>query len=165
MIGMYPAQIREAITNRIAAIVVPDLYRQTANDAYSEAIDPLLPEYDPSSTVHLSFFVDDRDIENSENSRSRVDYRELPLVQAPVTIRFLYHVRPMSRKIDWDGSSSAATHVLRELLSEPWDGIDLILRPERRMISRIPLSNDVGEFVSVEVRLIALYPLNLATPT
>lgn len=174
-----PDLVRQAITARISALVVDATcltsgplgvastvtgYAQSTTDTWQEAEEPLVPELEPSTRAHLSFFVDDRDVDDTMRSRST--HGDEPLVRAPLIVRFLYRVRPMSnRKPDWDRASRAGRALLAHLLHDHAWTVDLVLqRPNSgQLIRRVPIAGDGdGNFLAVEVRVDAIYQLSLA---
>lgn len=161
MTPVLPGDVRDAITDRIEAMTPLAGYSWGSDDAWSESEVALVPEWQADTQAHLSFFVDDREAEVDTTTRQLVAPDDTMMVVSPMVIRFLFQIRPDQRKTDWDASARAAVHVLREVCRDEYD-IDLICIPDRRVMSRIPLG--VAEFLAVEVRIIARYPLNLADP-
>jgi hypothetical protein len=168
MSAICPEEVRQALAAHIEALTPTDGYStgaagyaQMSTDAWRESSEPLVPEWEPSSTVHLSFFVDDRDLENTGRARGIVESpHEWPIVVAPVVIRFLFAQRPMARVTDWDGAAKAGRHLLRHVLAEGWQGDGFAVVMDPRPITRRPIG--AGDFVSVEVRVRVVYELSLA---
>jgi hypothetical protein len=154
---MLPEEVRAALTARIAAIPV-GTYTHDANDAWRECAEPLVPERNPSNAQHLAFFVDDRDLDDTQARQSTPD--DEPEVRAPIVVRFLFAVRPHDPKTDWDGAGRAATHVLRELLVEGWSSQLTVNAGASRLITRTPVGR--GAWLRVEVRVVVRYILSLA---
>jgi hypothetical protein len=160
--ALLPYEVRQAITARILALTPTNGYgagasgyAQTANDAWREAADPLFPEWEPQTRQHLSFFVDDRDLEDTIGARGHDDH---PVMGAPLVVRFLASWRPMSRKVDWDAAGKAGAHLYRHLLADGWTQ-DFEVQRTTRPITRIPAEDGV---IVVEVRVRALYQFSLA---
>lgn len=164
MNAALPHEIRQAVTDRIEALTPASAYRHTTADAWREAESPLVPEWEPAAIAHLSFFVDDRDLDNIETHRGRVeDAVEWPMVRAPFTVRFLYAVRPVvaHQLTDWDNASKAAVALIRHVLAEGWQDLAVITLGARP-IARLPAGGDGDPYLRVEVQFRALYELSLA---
>jgi len=159
MIACLPGEIRTAITERIESITPNPAYIWDPLDAWNEAEIALVPEWQADPHAHLAFFVDDRETEVDGTTRQLVEIEDTMIVVSPIVIRFLFMIRPDQRKTDWDAAAQAAAHLIREVCRDEYD-IDLICTPDRRLISRLPLGSQ--EFVAVECRIRARYPLNLA---
>lgn len=114
---MTPYAARQAITARIAALVVDASYQQSTTDAWTEGKVPLIPELTPEPAAHLSFFVDDR---NLSLSRSRANSAELLYVRSTWTVRFLSRMRAADRVGDWDKANAAAVALWKWLLASGW---------------------------------------------
>ena len=163
--GYFPHEIRQLITSRIEALTPSDGftpgryeigYAHSANDAWREALEPLVPEWEPSTTAHLAFFVDDRDIYDSAQHRSG---RECPMTVSNYVIRFLFEMRPRYLVNDWDGAGKAAVDLYRWLVATDWTDACNILSTSRP-INRAPIGS--GEWLAVEIRLDVEFPLSLA---
>jgi hypothetical protein len=179
-----PEEVRQILTNRIADLAVVSSYRQGDGDRWQEATEPLVPEWEPATRAHLSFFVDDRDLLDTQRTRSTID--DQPLVQAPMVIRFLYRVRPLRptalddrpKVADWDRAALAGRHLLRELLSTSADAggdsddegeadgwtADINIIADPRPMARLPVGTD-DQFLVCEVRVRVNYVLSLAVAT
>ena len=114
---MTPSEVRQAITTRIAALPVDSSYGSTATDAWREAKVPLVPEYDPEPAAHLSFFVDNR---NLNLNRSRANASEQLYPRTIWTIRFLSRMRATARVDDWDKADVARVDLWKWLLASGW---------------------------------------------
>jgi len=176
MVATTPDAVRQALTARIARLVVDSScltsgplgvastvmgYAQASTDAWREAEEPLLPEIEPSIRAHLSYFVDDRNTDDTLRSRSTHD--DQPLVRSEVVVRFLYAVRPgANRKPDWDRAARAGAALIGHVLQDYAWGVDLIVqRPNSgQLIRRLPING--GEHLAVEVRVDVIYQLSLA---
>lgn len=158
-----PSELRQALTERIEALVPSSAYRQQSYDAWREAESPIVPELQPAPAAHLAFFVDDRNLDDTGRERASVD--DGLLAEAPIDVRFWYRVRPVIElaKSDWDGAATAAVHLLRHLLAEGWQDI-AVIRPDPSVIRRLPVGTAEGSdpFLLVTVRVRALYELTLA---
>lgn len=156
---MFPDEVRALLTARIAAMSVLDSYRQTSDDAWRESEDPLVPELAPLPGTHLCFFVDDRTVDDTGTAQST--WQDAPQVWSPVVVRFMFGLRPASRKTDWDAAGRAAVHVLRQLLADGWSEDVNVQRPAgSRVVSRSIA--EPSDWVVVEVRVQVHYPLSLS---
>jgi hypothetical protein len=140
---MTPASARQAITERIAALVVSGY----EGDAWTEARVPLVPEYDPEPKAQLSFFVDNRQITILP---TRANALEPLLVGSVWTVRFLYRLRANARISDWDGSDAARVALWKHLLS--WES-ELRLSPAPDFST----SRILGDWVVVETRFLVKF--------
>lgn len=172
-----PDLVRQAITARIAELVVDTTcltsgtagaaslvsgYAQATTDAWQEAEEPLIPEVEPQTRAHLSFFVDDRNTDDTKQSRSTHD--DEPLTRNELVVRFLYQMRPgANRKPDWDRAARAGRVLLGHLLTDHrWDPAMHLQRPNSgQLLRRFPVAG--GEFLAVEVRVDAIYQFSLAS--
>jgi hypothetical protein len=167
--ALLPDEVHAAISARVETLSPTDGYSSDsangyghgANDAWRESDRPLVPELAPKNAAHLSFFVDDRSIEDLE-TRQDVDDDE-PEVASTIVVRFLFELRPNCETRDWKASGRAGVHVLRHLLKEGWDS-GFVVRPDRQLMQRSFVGSDAGgTWVRVDLRLRVLYILSLAS--
>lgn len=148
---MTPAAARALVTARIAALT-PDVGYAQGTAAWVEALVPLIPEFEPEPKAHLSFFVDDR---QQSLKRTRANSGEQLLVNTPARIRFLFRLRPNSRKDDWDAASDAARAVWRQLLSESgsWNGDLNVFPPDGVFCERSVIGDAAFCLVTLTLQL------------
>lgn len=160
----FPDIVHAAITARITALTPTDGYSSStasgyahdANDAWTASDQALVPEYAPNPATHLSFFVDDRNLESLDGETEDHEV----LVAAPVIIRYLYQIRPYDQVRDWRGSSRAAQALLAWLMVDGWSGEFNVLPASGPLLNRTPVGD--GEWLACELRLRVLYSLSTA---
>ena len=154
-----PHEVRALITTRIVAITPLAGYLHPKGvQAWHESAEPLVPEWEPNTRAHLAFFVDDRFVDDSQQTRDRGS--GFIFAEAPITVRFLFESRPMAAKItDWDGAHQACVHILRSLISDPiLAAADIEITPQQNLYSREP-AGEQGWLIC-EVFLMARYTFN-----
>jgi hypothetical protein len=169
-----PDEIRQLLAARILTLVVTDGYSSSskngyghgANDAWREADEPLLPEWEPSVGSHLAFWVDDRELLDTRQSLSVVeDPANWPEAASPIVVRFLFELRAgTARKRDWDGAARAGVALFRHLLAEGWTDA-LTVSTTDRPVTRKPLQIEGDDWLMVEVRVRVRFKLSLAEPS
>ncbi len=157
-----PGAVRRALTTRLAALTPEAGYRQFAEDdaawrgVWRVSTDAL--ENAPSVRAHLSFFFDDSETESM--GQSRINVAEGYLVSCPVTLRFLYRIRPENEVEDWDAAADAALHAMRDLVNWALTDADVNLAPmDGLAILRTQIEN--SPWLLVEVAFTADYYLSL----
>ena len=145
---MSPAEARQAITARIAALV-PDASYQQGAEAWTEAKVPLVPEFTPEPAAQLSFYVDNRVLTLIPSRASAV---ESLYTSSVWVVRFLYRLRASSRVADWDLCSAAEAALWRHLLA--WELDQLRLVPSSDFVQRRIL----GDWIVSELRFYVQFP-------
>lgn len=166
MLPMLPDEVHQIITNRIAALVPTDGYSSdsalgyahSAQDAWRQVTEPLIPESAPSTLAHLAFFVDDRTFDNTDGMLATDEL----LVSNLVTVRWLFQLRPHDMVRDWRASGRAAAHLLAWLRADGWSG-EVNIHPEvGQLLLRTPAGG--GEWLACELRLRVYYALSSHIP-
>lgn len=148
---MTPAEARQTITARIAALTVDPGYQQSNTDAWTESKVPLVPELTPEPAAHLSFFVDNRRISLLQ---TRQNASQDLLINAPVTIRFLYRMRASNRVGDWDGADAARVALWKWLLNGWEETYGLNINPSEPDLSTFQV---IGDWIAVSLTIVCTY--------
>ena len=160
---MTPAAARQAIRDRILALTVTSAYSSSTfalTATWQESRRPLMPELSPTTLAPLAFTVDDRE-HRAQQARPIEDGGR---VDTPVTVRFLYPLRPAGPEMDdWDRSALAAQALWDHLLHTDWEGtaaldMTLELDPSRLFTRRIVGTSE--DWILAEVYLRVFYPLS-----
>lgn len=148
---MTPAEARQTITARIVALTVDPGYQQSNTDAWTESKVPLVPELTPEPAAHLSFFVDNRRISLLQ---TRQNASQDLLINAPVTIRFLYRMRASNRVGDWDGADAARVALWKWLLNGWEETYGLNINPSEPDLSTFQV---IGDWIAVSLTIVCTY--------
>jgi hypothetical protein len=148
---MTPAEARQTITARIAALAVDPAYQQSSTDAWTESKVPLVPELTPEPAAHLSFFVDNRRISLLQ---TRQNASQDLLINAPITIRFLYRMRASNRVGDWDGADVARVALWKWLLNGWEEAYGLNINPSEPDLSTFQV---IGDWIAVSLTIVCTY--------
>lgn len=160
---MTPSAVRQAIRDRVLALTPTSAYSDTSfalTVAWQESKRPLMPELSPTGLAALAFTVDDRD-HRSQPARPIADGGR---VAAPITVRFLYPMRPAGPEMaDWDRAAAAAEALWDHLLHTDWEGtagleMTLETEPDRLFTRRIVGTSE--DWILAEVYLRAFYTLS-----
>jgi hypothetical protein len=146
-----PAEARQTITARIVALTVDPGYQQSNTDAWTESKVPLVPELTPEPAAHLSFFVDNRRISLLQ---TRQNASQDLLINAPVTIRFLYRMRASNRVGDWDGADAARVALWKWLLNGWEETYGLNINPSEPDLSTFQV---IGDWIAVSLTIVCTY--------
>ena len=126
MPATMPSAVRQALTTRLEALTPLAGYRQSTNAAWRESFMPSVPEMGKDGNIrnHLAFFFDDTEVIRASLSRGNV--AEGLSTVSPMTLRYLYRLRPKNQVEDWDAAGDSAVEVLQHLID--WTGAEATLQ-------------------------------------
>jgi len=166
MTAYLPSTVAEALRARVELLPVRAAYAQDAT-GWVRSSYMLVPEFEPDTSAHLRFFVDDRAL--VQGGTPQVYTNDCPgvTVRAPVSVSWLMRMRPLSdgdadnnvdAVTDWDAASVAACHLAGWLLDPTWHDYDLVaLQPA--FLDRRPILG--GDWLQCELRLAVSYTLDI----
>lgn len=161
-----PDQIHAWISQYVAGLQVPASLRRPGAESFQEATEPLMPEWEPATRAHLSFFVDDRETEDIDGFRNNA--AEGMWIRVPAVVRVLFEVRlgTENAREDWRQSARLASWLLGQIAITEWvpdpDTVcDFMIEAGPRPFRRAPLRDNDGEqgWLAIEIRFFVRYPL------